>query len=94
MKNYQENKVRWVLIRHYWKSMKRWFPVWVSYKEMGEYSFIPATEFEKERFGCCIKTSQIMAFEEQVHDKTTGFWAAEFQLKKDQKESQNKAICS
>lgn len=88
MKNHQKNSIRWVLIRHYWKSMQRWFPVWVSYNEMNENSFSPATEFEKERFGCCIKTNQIMAYEEDISDRSLTFQIALLKLEKERKESE------
>ncbi|WP_375560218.1 hypothetical protein ACE193_21310 [Bernardetia sp. OM2101] len=96
MKHHQnQNKItRWVLIRHYWKAMNRWFPVWVSYQEMNENSFSPATAFEKERFGCCIKTNQIMAYEEEVSDRSTGFQVAYLVLEKEAKKEQKESLLS
>ncbi len=86
------NHIRWVLIRYYWKSMDRWFPVWISYQEMNEKSFSPATEFERERFGCCVRTNQIMAYEEEVSDRSLTFQIALLKLEKERKESEKKAL--
>jgi hypothetical protein len=59
---------------------------------MSEDTFTPATQFEKETFGCCIKNNQIMAFEDNVSDRSSAFKEAFLLLqkesKKEQKESQ------
>ncbi|WP_338761975.1 hypothetical protein WAF17_16660 [Bernardetia sp. ABR2-2B] len=74
--------------------MKRWFPVWVSYEKIDNYSFAPATQFEKECFGYRIQNSQIMAYEEKVFDKTTAFQVAYLLLEKEAKKEQKEAQLS
>jgi hypothetical protein len=59
---------------------------------MSEDTFTPATQFEKETFGCCIKSNQIIAFEDNVSDRSSAFKEAflllEKEVKKEQKESE------
>ena len=59
---------------------------------MNDCSFTPATEFEKERFGCCIKIDQIMAYEEEIKDRSLTFQIALLKLEKERKESEKKAL--